>query len=145
MELLLKRKFFGPKYTIGDLYIDGVFFCNTIEDTVRVLPDICPNTPIGKSCKCTEKVYAETAIPAGTYKITMEQSPRFKCKLPLLHNVPHFIGILIHSGVTEEHSAGCIIVGFNRVKGQVLNSRITSQKLNKIISNATSEVTIKIV
>ncbi len=145
MKLLLKRKFKGAEYTIGDLFIDGEFFCNTIEDTVRDLPAVCPNTPKWKNCECKEKVYAETAIPAGTYKVTMEYSPRFKRKLPLLHNVQHFLGILIHSGNTEEHSAGCVIVGFNKVKGQVLDSLVTSNKLNEILSKATTEITIEIV
>lgn len=134
MKLTLKRKFLGDKYTVGDLFIDGKFFCNTIEDKVRELPVICPYTPKGQSCKCKGKVYAETAIPAGTYKITMEYSPRFKRKLPLLHDVPHFIGILIHSGNDETASAGCLIVGKNTIKGKVTESRATSDKLNVILS-----------
>jgi hypothetical protein len=143
MKLTLKRKFKGDKYTIGDLFIDGVFFSNTIEDKVRELPEICPDTPKGIMCKCKAKKYAETAIPAGTYKVTMRQSPKFKRILPYLHDVPHFLGILIHSGNTEVDSAGCIIVGENTVKGKVLNSRITSDKLNKILSEA-KEITITI-
>jgi hypothetical protein len=115
MKLLLKRKFKGETYTIGDLFIDGKFFCNTIEDRVRLLPKICPDTPKGVSCKCREKVYAQTAIPSGEYKVTMEISPKFGRVLPRLHNVPHFIGILIHSGNTEGDSAGCIIVGNNAI------------------------------
>ena len=124
MKLTLKRKFLGDNYTIGDLFIDGKFFCNTIEDTVRELP--------------------QTAIPAGTYKVTMEYSPRFKRKLPLLHNVPHFIGILIHSGNDESDSAGCLIVGNNTIKGKVTNSRVTSDKLNAILSKET-QITIEII
>lgn len=144
MKLTLKRKYLGKKYTIGDLHIDGKFFCNTIEDTVRELPTSCPNTSKGSTCKCREKVYAETAVPEGTYKITMEHSPRFKRKLPFLHNVPHFIGILIHSGTTEKDSAGCLIVGKNTIKGKVTESRITSDKLNEILSKE-KHITIQIV
>lgn len=144
MKLLLKRKYKGDTYTIGDLYIDGVFFCNVIEDKVRSLPVTCPNTPKGLACTCKEKTYAETAIPAGTYKVTMEYSPRFKRTLPYLHNVPHFLGILIHSGIDEKDSAGCLIVGFNTVKGKVLQSRITSDKLNSILSKA-DHITIEII
>lgn len=143
MKLLLKRKFKGETYTIGDLYVDGVFFCNVIEDKVRNLPVTCPNTSKGLSCTCKEKTYAETAIPGGTYKVTMEYSPRFKRVLPYLHNVPHFIGILIHSGNDEKDSAGCLIVGFNTVKGKVLQSRVTSDKLNTILSTQ-KEITIEI-
>lgn len=144
MKLTLKRKFLGDKYTVGDLSIDGKFFCNTIEDTVRELPATCPYTPKGQSCKCKGKVYAQTAIPAGTYKVTLEYSSRFKRKLPLLHNVPHFIGILIHSGNDESASAGCLIVGNNTVKGRVTESRATSDKLNAILSKE-KHITIEII
>lgn len=144
MKLTLKRKFLGDKYTVGDLFIDGKFFCNTIEDKVRELPAACPYTPKGQSCKCKGKIYAKTAVPVGTYKVTLEYSPRFKRKLPLLHNVPHFIGILIHSGNDESASAGCLIVGNNTVKGKVTESRATSDKLNAILSKET-QITIKVI
>lgn len=143
MKLTLIRKFLGSAYTIGDLFIDGVFFCHTIEDRVRILPPVCPDTPKGINCKCKEKVYAETAIPAGTYKVTMRHSPRFKRVLPYLHDVPHFTGILIHSGTTEKDSAGCIIVGENTVKRKVLNSRKTSDRLNEILSKG-KEITLTV-
>lgn len=143
MKLTLKRKFIGPDYTIGDLLIDGTFFCNTVEDVVRQLPATCPNTSKGRNCTCKEKVYAETAIPSGTYKVTIEYSSRFKRRLPYLHDVPHFIGILIHSGNTAKDSAGCIIVGFNTVKGKVTNSRATSDKLNTILAKE-KDITIQI-
>lgn len=143
MKLTLKRKFIGPDYTIGDLLIDGTFFCNTVEDVVRQLPATCPNTPKGRNCTCKEKVYAETAIPSGIYKVTIEYSPRFKRRLPYLHDVPHFIGILIHSGNTAKDSAGCIIVGFNTAKGKVTNSRATSDKLNAILAKE-KDITIQI-
>ncbi|WP_290151031.1 DUF5675 family protein [Alistipes sp.] len=102
MKLLLRRKYKAENYTIGDLSVDGRFFCHTIEDTVRELPARCPDTSAGRSCRCREKVYARTAIPAGTYKVTMQYSPRFRRVLPYLHDVLHFLGILIHSGNTEE-------------------------------------------
>lgn len=143
MKLMLKRKYLGPDYTIGDLFIDGEFFCNTIEDVVRKLPAACPDTPKGRNCTCKEKVYAQTAIPAGTYKVTVEYSPRFKRQLPRLHNVPHFIGILIHSGNTAKDSAGCIIVGFNTVKGKVTGSRATSDRLNALLAKE-KDITIQI-
>ena len=138
MKLLLKRKFKGEEYTIGDLFIDGEFFCNTLEDTVRDLPATCPNTPKWKDCECKEKIYSKTAIPAGTYKITMEYSPRFKRKLPLLHNVPHFLGILLHNGSKKEHSSGCVLVGNNSFKGGLSDSRATMERLIEIMSNVES-------
>lgn len=80
MKLTLNRKFKGQTYTIGDLSIDGKFFCNTIEDAVRELPATCPDTPRSRSCTCKEKVYSKTAIPAGTYKVTLQYSPKYKKK-----------------------------------------------------------------
>lgn len=144
MRLLLKRKFKGPNYSIGDLFIDGKFFCNTLEDTVRILPLLCPDTPQGIKCRCKEKVYAQTAIPAGHYKVTMKQSPRFKRVLPYLHDVPHFIGILIHNGSNIDHTAGCILVGKNTVKGGLTESRATLDKLISQIGDCkTIEITIE--
>lgn len=143
MKITLKRKFKGDKYTIGDVYIDGVYFCNTIEDVVRALPATCPNTPKWLNCKCREKVYAETAIPAGTYKVSLQHSPKFKRILPFLHDVPHFLGILIHAGNTQLDTAGCIIVGHNTAKGKVTQSKDTLEKLIALIREA-KEVTIDI-
>ena len=133
MKLKLRWKYQGETYTIGDLSIDGHFFCNTIEDVIRKLPETCNNSTQGKPCKCVEKKYGQTAIPAGVYRVTMEYSPWFKRKLPYLHDVPHFSGILIHSGNSEKDSVGCIIVGINKVKGKVLDSRKTSDALNQIL------------
>ena len=97
------------------------------------------------TCEVTDyKVYARTAIPCGTYKITMAHSPRFKRVLPYIHDVPHFLGILIHSGNTDADSAGCILVGKNTIKGKVTESRATSDRLNAILSKET-EITIEIV
>jgi hypothetical protein len=114
MKLTLKRIFKGEKYTIGDLYIDDTWFCNTLEDAIR---DV--------------KVYGETAIPAGTYKVTITLSPRFRRWLPLLHDVPNFEGVRIHRGNTAEDTHGCILVGQNKIKGQVVNSAYTEIELMK--------------
>ena len=135
MELLLKRIYKGNKYTIGKLYIDGEWFCDTIEDVVRSLPKNCPHTPKGRNCECKEKVYGETAIPAGIYKVILSYSNRFKRILPELLNVPHFLGIRIHRGNTEQDSAGCIILGENKVKGKVINSTPYEIKLVKLLEN----------
>lgn len=144
MKLTLRRKFKGPAYTVGDLSVNGKFFCNTLEDAVRALPATCPDTPRGHPCTCREKVREKTAIPAGTYKITLEYSPRFKRRMPRLHDVPHFLGILIHTGNTEADSAGCILVGENTVKGKVLNSRATFGRLYALLEKE-KDITIQIV
>jgi hypothetical protein len=143
IALDLVRRYYGVDYTMGSLYIDGRYFCDTLEDTVRKLPVACPDTPKGRSCRCKEKIYARTAIPAGTYTITMEYSPRFKRVLPLLHDVPHFLGILIHAGNDPEDTAGCILVGKNDIRGRVVESRATSDDLNKLLGKA-ERITIRI-
>lgn len=143
MNLTLNRIFRGAEYTIGKLYIDGQYFCDTLEDPVRTLPAFCPTTSRGTPCTCPEKVYARTAIPSGTYKITMENSPRFKRVLPLLHDVPHFLGVLIHSGNDADDTAGCILVGSNKVKGKVLKSRVASDRLYALLEKESeSSITI---
>lgn len=103
----VKRIFMCSEYTIGKLYIDGAYFCDTLEDTVRA----------------GEKVYGKTAIPAGTYKVKMTWSPRFKRYLPELLNVPNFSGVRIHSGNTATDTEGCLLLGLNKVKGRILNSK----------------------
>ena len=143
MELSLKRKFKGKNYTIGDLYVDGRFFCNTIEDRVRHLPARCPDTSRGRTCTCREKIYAQTAIPDGIYKITLEFSRKYRRRMPCLHEVQHFLGILIHWGNTEKDSAGCIIVGKNTVKGRVLESKVTFRKLYALLEKENG-ITIRI-
>lgn len=123
MLMFLKRIYKGDRYTIGKLYIDDVYFCDTIEDKVRDLSK-------------EEKVYGETAIPEGTYKVVVNYSPKLKRRLPLLLNVPHFTGIRIHKGVSEKSSAGCIIIGENKVKGRVVNS----EKYEKLLTDKLSLV-----
>ena len=132
----------GESYTIGSLSIDGKKFCDTLEDKVR---DLNKNGVFDGDEK---KVYAETAIPYGTYDIVVDYSPKFKRELPRLQNVRHFEGILIHRGNTAEDSAGCILVGENKVKGKVINSTPYEKELVRILKEAQDRkepITIKIV
>lgn len=127
MNLELKRIFKGKDYTIGRLFINGKYFCDTLEDPVRQLDS------------ADDKIYSKTAIPAGKYKISMSiVSPKYSIRksynwcggrLPRLLDVPFFEGILIHSGNTPDHTAGCILVGENKIKGQVINSMNTLKNL----------------
>ena len=144
IKLFLNRIFKGSKYTIGNLYINDKFFCNTLEDPVRKLPKECPYTSKGEICQCEEKINGQTAIPTGKYKVVLSYSNRFNKVLPELLNVPHFKGIRIHSGNTEEDTEGCILVGENSVKGQVINSRISYTKLSKILEKDKSDIEIEI-
>lgn len=127
MKLLLKRIALKEKYTIGKLYIDGEFFSDTLEDPVR-----------------EEKIYGQTAIPKGTYKVTITLSPRFRRWLPLLHDVPNFEGVRIHRGNTPEDTHGCILVGQNKIKGQVVNSAHTEIELMKRLKGE-KDITIEII
>ena len=142
MKLRLERKYFKETYTIGNLYINGSFFSNTLEDKNR---DVNKN---GKFDNGETKVYGETCIPFGTYKIILTISPKFKRELPRLLNVPSFEGVLIHRGNTAKDSAGCILVGENKAVGKVLNSTPYEERLVKMMKNAISrgeEITIEIV
>jgi len=133
MEITVKRFKLTKRCTIGNMLIDGKFFCHTLEDKVRKLPD-------------EAKVWGKTAIPAGTYKVEMYDSPRFKRRLPLLKDVPYFTGILIHRGNTVEDTVGCILVGEANGE-QVWNSTKYEQELCAQIDAAVvrgEEITITI-
>jgi hypothetical protein len=136
MKLTLERKYLCDSYTIGKLYIDNVYFCDTLEDKVRDLPLTCPYTSNNQPCKCKQKVYGETAIPYGSYIITLEYSPSKKRLLPYLHDVPHFLGILIHRGNEPKDTLGCILIGENKVKGEVINSTKYEEKLVEMMQDA---------
>ena len=138
MKLTLKRIALRPTYTIGKLYIDGVYFCDTIEDKVV---DVDKS---GKFDGNEKKVYGESAIPYGIYKIIVTLSPRFKRFLPELINVPNFDFIRIHAGNTAKDSHGCIIVGQNKEVGKVLNSRFYEQKLVGMLKGE-KNITIEII
>lgn len=132
MKLTVIRRYKKEDYTIGDLYIDGVWFSNTLEDKVREL-----NKP-------EDKVYGQTAIPEGTYEVKLTYSPRFKRVLPEVLDVPLFLGIRIHAGNTADDSDGCILIGDNKAKGKVLNSRKTLEKLMKILKSTQDPIFLQI-
>ncbi len=141
MKLKLRRIALRDTYTIGKLYIDDKYFCDTLEDKVR---DLNKN---GVFDAGEFKVYGETAIPYGTYEVKWTYSPRFKKYTPQLMNVPSFEGIRIHNGNYASQTEGCVLVGENKVKGAVLNSRATVAKLYPLIKEACKKgkVTIEIV
>jgi hypothetical protein len=140
MKLELKRVALRDTYTIGKLYIDGVYFCDTLEDRVR---DLNKNGIFDNGEK---KVKGETAIPYGLYEVVWAYSPRFKRYTPRLLNVNSFSGVLIHAGNTAKDSEGCILLGQNKVVGKVINSKMYVDKLYPIIRDAckNGKVTINI-
>ena len=139
IKLRLERRYKGSKYTIGKLFINDEYFCDTIEDIDRGLKSSMSVEYIKK-----KKVYAETAIPTGTYKIEMTYSSKFKRILPLLVDVKGFSGIRIHRGNTEKDSSGCIVIGENKVKGRVINSTPYEVVLvKKLLEEDDIEITIE--
>jgi hypothetical protein len=131
MEIRVRRIALKATYTIGKMYIDGEYFCDVLEDRVRDLEN-------------QVKVPNKTAIPYGTYEITLDVKSTkysdfnkypwakdYNGYLPRLTNVPLFLGILIHPGNTEHDSSGCLLVGENKVVGKVINSKATFERLMK--------------
>ena len=111
-------------YTIGRLTDEnGVKICDTLEPTWR-------NYKGGEL-----KVPRKSAVPEGTYPVVVTKSKKFGKYLPLLVGVPGFEGIRIHSGNTVNDTEGCILVGQNLEKGKVLLSRLTLEKLMRLIEN----------
>ena len=139
MNITLNRIAKKSKYTIGKLYIDGEYFCDTIEDADRGLTQTMTDAQIK-----SKKVYGQTAIPTGTYRVIISYSNKFKRQMPLLLNVPGFLGIRIHSGNTEKDTEGCLIVGKNKVIGKVIESKDTYNKLFSILCEANKKEAIKI-
>jgi hypothetical protein len=138
MKLELVRIANRPTYCIGKLYIDGVWFCDTIEDTDRGLDDSMSVDEILK-----KKIKGETAIPTGIYKVEITYSPKYKRMMPLILGVKGYSGIRIHSGNISKDAEGCLLVGRNTVVGMVTDSRNTYQRLFAKLQKA-KDITIEI-
>jgi hypothetical protein len=145
MRLEIERRWKKETYTIGRLYVDGVYFCNTLEDKSRGLKQTDSTFFIKQ-----RKVYGETAIPTGTYKVAMNvTSPKYAAvawywqlcrgKMPRLLDVPGFEGILIHPGNNALDTLGCILVGKNTKVGQLTESKATFKALYKEMEKAVKE------
>jgi len=105
--ITLKRIFSNSTYTIGRIFNDGRYICDTLEPTARMISD-------------------------GIHGVIINWSPRFHRRLPLILNTPGRTGIRIHAGNTASDSQGCILVGWNTVKGMVTGSR---KALNLLMDN----------
>ena len=116
MELHLARKWFSPVATVGELFVAGRYQCYSLEDRLRVDD---PATVADEGAK----VPGSTCIPEGRYRISVNYSSRFKMVLPILHDVPGFTGIRIHSGNDHEDTSGCILVGRIRKPDWIGESR----------------------
>lgn len=152
MKLELKRIAKKDKYTIGHLYINNKYFCDTLEDPDRGLTSTMNLTEIK-----AKKIKGDTAVPTGTYKITLDiVSPKYSnfskypyvkfCggKMPRLLNIPGYEGVLIHAGNTQKDTEGCLLVGANKVVGKVINSQVTWRNLYEILQKDKSNLSITI-
>lgn len=154
MKILIKRTAKKQNYTIGQLFINGNKFCDTLEDPDRGLTSTMSSLEISN-----KKVYGDTAIPTGTYTVDMNTvSPRFGSqtyykevcggKVPRLLNVPGYQGVLIHVGNVPKDTHGCILVGKNTKIGQVLESKDTFKSLYKELKKAADkkeQITVTII
>lgn len=137
MKITVIRKTFTEKSTIGEMLIDGEFQCFVLEDADRKLEE-----------NINAKVQGSTAIPRGTYKVTIDFSNRFQRDMPHIENVPQFSAIRIHSGNFASDTEGCLLVGTG-INGHdaISNSRAAFSaffaKLEAAI-NTEEEVTIEI-
>lgn len=139
MRLTLIRKWNKKDYCIGDLYIDGVWFSNVLEDTDRGLDDKMSEAEILK-----KKVKGQTAIPSGVYPVYITWSPKYKKPMPLIENVKGYSGIRIHSGNSAKDTEGCLLVGKNKEVGKVLESRKTYNELFNILNTTNEKIIIDI-
>lgn len=133
MNLVVDRKYKKKGYSIGKLYVDGQYICDTLEDEDRDLYDWMKVEDIKRI-----KQFGETAIPFGTYRVRITYSPKFKKDLPLIEGVKGFDGIRIHSGNTAKDTLGCLLVGKNTKVGMVTNSRDTFNRLFALLKGEDS-------
>lgn len=145
MEIKIKRIAKRPLYTIGRVYINGQYVCDSIEDKDRGLTDSMTESQIKKI-----KIKDQTAIPTGTYNLTMKvKSVRFSQKdyykkycngyLPRIENVKGFSGILMHRGTDQNSSSGCIILGYNTIVGKVTNSQKAFETVYRMLKSASDK------
>lgn len=151
MKILLKRIAKKPTYTIGKIYVDGQYICDCIEDKDRGLKQSMTLEQINKL-----KVFGQTAIPTGEYKVTLNViSPKYSkstwykqnangARVPRILNVKGFDGVLIHTGNTEANSCGCVIVGINDKVGMVSKSKETFKRLYQILQSSKDDITLTI-
>lgn len=121
--------------TLGSLYVDGVRLCETLEDELREQP----GQPVA-----AWKVKGQTAIPAGRYRVTLRQSPRFGRLTPWLQDVPGFEWILIHAGNKSADTEGCLLVGLDRGAATVGRSQMAFQRLMALLLEARGDIWIDI-
>lgn len=131
MEIKVIRKYFKETYTIGNVFVDGQWFSNSLENKDRGLDQSMPLSQLKKL-----KKYGITAIPTGRYEVKSYFWPKYRKTYPLLMNVPAFTGILIHGMQNASQSLGCIGIGENKRKGEILNSQVYVRRLTEMLISA---------
>jgi hypothetical protein len=128
IDFTLLRRYLCETYTIGKFSLNDYKLCDTLEDKVRDYNKDGDLMDAGET-----KIFGETAIPYGRYRVVVTHSPKFKRETPLLLNVRHFDYIRMHSGAKPEHSLGCVLVGENKIKGGLINGRVHEARITKLI------------
>lgn len=156
MKIQVKRTARKGTYTVGKVSIDGKYFCDSLEDTDRGATQVMPFTSTGgvKGYWTTpdhgtiDKEPGRTAIPTGLYDATVYFWPKYKCYCVQLLRVPGFTGILMHNGMTADHSEGCILLGKNNFVGRLDGSRLYMDALAARVLSAEKmgeRVTVEVV
>lgn len=127
MDIEVIRETFESEYTEGKMYLNEEYFCDTLEDTVRILNEY------------EDKIFGKTAIPMGRYLVELTYSLKFNKVLPEVIGVPYFEGIRIHNGSFPENTEGCILVGEKYKDGMLTNSKKTLSKLMNILNKAVKD------
>lgn len=121
---VIRFDFTGKESTIGELWYNDTLFGYTLEDIDRGLVSSMDLGTIKQI-----KISATTAIPTGAYRVILNDSQRFKKRMPLLLDVPGYEGVRIHTGNFAKDTEGCILVGSSHGKDLIKNSRSTFAKL----------------
>ena len=141
MKLKVIREVKNDICTIGSLFINGEFFCYTLEDKDRGLKQ--SDTLLFIQAK---KIFGVTAIPSGSYELIVNQSPKFKRMLPRILNIKGFDGVLMHRGNTANDSLGCIILGYQKGDNAIFDStKAENDLVNLLLLHKDEKHTIEIV
>jgi len=141
MKLKVIREVKNDVCTIGSLFLNGEFFCYTLEDKDRGLKQSDSLLFIN-----TKKIFGLTAIPSGLYKLIVNQSPKFKRMLPRILDIKGFNGVLLHRGNTADHSLGCILIGYKKGENSIFEStKAETDLVNRLLLHNQELHTIEII